>query len=93
MARRPTARPGQRAIVTPASGAVQRPGAETGYDKLVAAAVSAAPSLVAKLYQRADLGIADGATDESARLEAIKRTGLADLPQDKLKALIARARS
>jgi hypothetical protein len=66
---------------------------ESELDKSIAQAVPGAGALVAALYRKADLGIADGTTDEATRVDAIRRSGLADLPADKLRALIARAKS
>jgi hypothetical protein len=68
------------------------PSRESELDQKVASAVSSAPGLVASLYRKADLGVGEGATDEASRIDALRRSGLADLPADKLRALIARAR-
>ena len=41
--------------------------------------------------READLGVADGTTDDAARVAAMKRCGMGSLDLAKLKALIARA--
>jgi len=61
-------------------------------DDSIGQAVSQAQALYARLFQKADIGTPEGSTDEATRIAAMRRAGLADLPADKLKALVARAR-
>jgi hypothetical protein len=67
------------------------PGTESELVSLVAQAVAKAPGLYAQLLKKADLGAPEGASDDATKVAAIRRAGLADLPPEKLRALIARA--
>jgi hypothetical protein len=72
--------------------APRAPAAPSELEGAIGQAVVGAPDLYAWVYQKADLGVAEGTTDDAARVAAIRRSGLADVPPDKLKSLIARAR-
>jgi hypothetical protein len=72
-----------------------RPGApvaESELDRSIKAALDSGAGLWASLFAHADLGVEPGADDATAAA-ALKRAGITDLTPDKIRALIARARS